>query len=67
MWKTIQFYNTVMRIFRVEFQQESLQALHLKISKQGAAFEIQHPRYKKSVWIDPHNSKNIQTTVRKYD
>ena len=67
MWKTIQFYNIVMRIFRAEFQQESLQALHLKISKQGAVFEIKHPHYKKSVWIDPQNSKHVHTTVRKYD
>ncbi len=67
MWKTIQFYNTVMRMFRAEFQQESLQAIHLKINKQGATFDIQHTTHMKKIRIDGQDSKNIQTTVRKYD
>ena len=64
--KTIQYMNTILRIFRTEFQQESLQSLQLKMNKQGVLFDLDHGTYNKKITIHPTEYKLIETTVRKY-
>ncbi len=63
--KTIQYANTVLRIFRAEFQQESLQALQLKMNKQGVLFILDHGSYHKKITIHPTEYKLIETTIIK--